>query len=595
VLLFPSGAVVFRGISRYAGETAIADFAFVLHSTRQVECMSDRSDRTRAAATGEFRDMLPDEDAMKQLADGPVAVLEKRQPPGLYLLFIVEMWERFSYYGMRMLLVLYLIALTTAPNPGRGWPESDAYVLYGWYAGLAYLLPLLGGYLADRFLGTHRSMLVGGVIIALGHIVLGLTGLQNLAQSELGMSVFVGGLALVIVGTGFFKPCVSVMVGQLYGPSDPRRDGGFTIYYMGINLGAFLCAFVCGTLGEKVGWHWGFGSAAVGMIAGLVIYLIGRPRFLRGVGLPPAGQPNRMPFFFVVSLAIAALVTCLYYAGAFGALTAQLRVFMEKEAAATAVFTLLTVAILAGIVWFVTAQQPGDKGPTASIFILILFNAFFWLAYEQGGSTLNVFAERSTDRHFLSWQEAPEFLQEIPATWFQSINAALILLLGPVFAGLWTWLGRRGLDPSQPAKIGWGLLLLGGGYVFMVFAAMLNAGGALVGMWWLVATYAMFTLGELCLSPTGLSFVTKTAPVRFVSLLMGLWFVANFVANLAGGLIASYVQQIENGAIALPWYPWFKLGGRADFFLMFVITSVGTGLLILVLTPVLKRLLRKEA
>jgi POT family proton-dependent oligopeptide transporter len=556
--------------------------------------MSDLTDRTRAAATGEFRDLIPDEAALKQLAEGPITTLEKRQPPGLYLLFFVEMWERFSYYGMRGLLVLYLIAITTGNNPGRGWSEGDAYVLYGWYAGLAYLLPLLGGYLADRFLGTHRSMLIGGVIISLGHIVLGLTGIESLAQSELGMSIFVGGLALVIVGTGFFKPCVSVMVGQLYGPNDPRRDGGFTIYYMGINLGAFLCAFVCGTLGEKVGWHWGFGAAAVGMIAGLICYLLGRPYYLRGIGLPPPDQPNRMPFFFVVSLAIAALVTCLYYAGFFGALTAQLHDFMENEALATGLLTLLTVAIIAAIIWFVAAQQPGDKGPTASIFILMLFNAFFWLAYEQGGSTLNVFAERSTDRHFLSWEEAPEFLQVIPATWFQSVNAALILLLGPAFAWLWTWLGRRGMDPSQPAKIGLGLILLGAGYVFMVFAAALNAGGVPVAMWWLLATYLMFTLGELCLSPTGLSFVTKTAPVRFMSLLMGIWFVANFVANLAGGLIASYVQQIENGAIALPWYRWFKLGGRADFFLMFVISSVGSGLLILVLTPLLKRLLRKE-
>jgi len=513
----------------------------------------------------------------------------------LYLLFLVEMWERFSYYGMRMLLVLYLISLATVSNPGRGWAEGQANLLYGWYAGLAYLMPLLGGYLADKFLGTHRSMLIGGVIIALGHIVLGITGLESLAQSELGMSVFVGGLALIIIGTGYFKPCVSVMVGQLYGPNDPRRDGAFTIFYMGINLGAFLCAFVCGTLGEEVGWHWGFSAAAAGMVAGLLVYLWGRPRYLAGIGLPPAGQPNRMPFFFGISLLLAVMVSGFCYAGGFDALTAQLHAVIQNQAVAILLPAILGTAILAAVVWFIALQQPGDKGPTASIFIFMIFNVFFWIAFEQGGSTLNVFALRSTDRHLLSWDWAPSVLREIPATWFQSVNAALIILLAPLFAWLWSRLGRRGLDPSQPVKIGLGLLLLGGGYAFMVFAAWLNASGAQVAMWWLLATYTMHTLGELCLSPTGLSFVTKTAPVRFVSLLMGIWFVSNFVANLGGGVVASYVQQIESGELALPWYGWFKLGGRADYFLLFMISSFGAGLLILLLTPLLKRLLRKEA
>jgi POT family proton-dependent oligopeptide transporter len=546
----------------------------------------------RHAAEGELRLLpaargpIPDEGALRELAPGraeEAVAVTMRQPPGLFLLFIVEMWERFSYYGMRALLVLYLISLTTGPNPGRGWLEDQANLLYGWYTGLAYLLPLLGGYLADKLLGTHRSMLIGGTIIALGHIVLAASGLGTLAESHLGMSLFVGGLALIIIGTGYFKPCVSVMVGQLYGPHDPRRDGGFTIFYMGINLGAFICAFICGTLGEQVGWHWGFGSAAVGMLAGLFVYLLGRPRYLRGIGEPPPGRPNYLPVLFPVSVLLAAVVMAVYHIGGFGWLDTEVRSLLSRRPVAVGLSVGGPVLLLGWLVWFISIQKEGDKGPTATIFLFLLFNAFFWIAFEQAGSTLNVFAKNSTNRNLFGW--------EVPATWFQSVNPLLILVLAPLFAAVWSGLGRRGLDPSQAVKIGLGLLFLGGGYVFMVLAARVNAEGALVSMFWLLATYTFHTLGELCLSPTGLSFVTKTAPFRYVSLLMGFWFISSFLANLGGGIIASYVKQVETGELELFWYRWFRLGGRADFFLLFVISSVSAGLVILLLTPLTRRLL----
>ncbi|HJW68928.1 MAG TPA: oligopeptide:H+ symporter, partial [Candidatus Binatia bacterium] len=248
-------------------------------------------------------------------------------PAGLFLLFLVEMWERFSYYGMRGLLVLYLVqSATPAPdasgliNPGRGWSRADASMLYGWYTGLAYLLPIAGGVVADRFLGTHRSMVAGALLIALGHLVLAVSGLGELARSTLGMTVFILGLALVVIGTGHFKPCVSVMVGQLYPHGDGRRDGAFTIFYMGINLGAFLSAFVCGTLGERVGWHWGFGSAAVGMLAGLALYTSLRPRFLADVGLPPPGARNLLPVTLAGGATAAVAFAALYHTGAIVAL-----------------------------------------------------------------------------------------------------------------------------------------------------------------------------------------------------------------------------------------------------------------------------------
>jgi len=497
-------------------------------------------------------------------------------PPGLFLLFLVEMWERFSYYGMRGLLVLYLIRATTGDetgfNPGRGWTQENASLLYGWYTGLAYLFPILGGIIADKLIGTHKSMVVGGVMIAIGHIILGLSGMGELAHNQLGMSIFIGGLALIVLGTGHFKPSVSVMVGQLYRPGDPRRDGAFTIFYMGINLGAFLCAFVCGTLGEKVGWHWGFASAAVGMIAGLLLYMAARPRFLSGIGLPPPGKGAIAPAFIVIGLLISAAFAAVYHLG----LLQHVQAFMTPVTT-----SVIGVIVLALSLWFTFAQRPEDRGPVASIFIFMLFNAFFWIAFEQAGSSINVFTEQKTDRMIGGF--------EVPATWFQSVNAGLIFILAPLFAAIWTSLGRRRMNPSQPVKISLGLIFLGLGYIFMVWAGTIAANSAAkASMMLIFATYFLHTVGELCLSPTGLSYVTKAAPVRFVSLLMGIWFVSSFIANLGGGIVASKVEAIERGELKTPW----SFGGQADFFFLFVVSSIGAGLLILILTPLLKKLIQ---
>ena len=522
-------------------------------------------------------------------------------PPGLFLLFFVEMWERFSYYGMRALLVLYLIkSLHPAPdrglfqdeiiNPGRGWTEGDANFLYGWYTGLAYALPIVGGFIADKLLGTHRSMVLGSIVIALGHVVLAVSGFGQWAHDETGMAIFIAGLALIILGTGYFKPTVSVMVGQLYPPGDPRRDGAFSIFYMGINLGAFLCAFVCGTLGQQVGWHWGFGSAAVGMIAGLIMYLVGKPYFLKGIGEPPAGKPNVTMPLMVGSIVLSTVIGYIYFAGGFTWVGDQIRAIQQNPILAWTIVIGGLIAVVAASIWFIAIQKPGDKGPTASILLFMLFNAFFWIAFEQAGSTLNVFAERNTDRTIGSW--------EMPATWFQSFNAGFIILFAPVFAWLWLWLGKRRMNPSQPMKIALGLILLGLGYVVMVYGARESArtdalGNAiLVTPMILTLTYLLHTLGELCLSPTGLSYVTKAAPVRFVSFLMGLWFISSFIANLGGGLIASQVEAIERGELTLPWTKWVSFGGRADYFMLFVISSIGMGLLVMIFTPLLKKMMR---
>src|SRR5215213_5523801 len=297
-------------------------------------------------------------------------------PRGLFLLFLVEMWERFSYYGMRGLLVLYLVTAATGENPGRGWSKEAAANLYGWYTGMAYLLPVFGGLIADKLIGAHRSMLVGGVVIMLGHVALALSGLGSLGHTHLGMSVFVTGLVLIVIGTGHFKPNVSVMVGALYPPDDPRRDGAFTIFYMGINLGAFICAFVCGTLGEKVGWHWGFGAAAVGMLLGLVVYVAARPALLKDVGEPPPGKANYAPLFFAAALVLAGAVGLLFHYDAFtraGNWVDRFTATRAGHVAAVVVRWAVIAALIGWPVWFVSRQQPADRGPTACILILIVF------------------------------------------------------------------------------------------------------------------------------------------------------------------------------------------------------------------------------
>ena len=433
------------------------------------------------------------------------------------MLFVTELWERFAYYGMRALLILYLIDTATG---GLGWSQERASRLYGWFVGLTYLTPVAGGWLADRFLGTNRSLVVGGAILTLGYFSLALgTGLS-----------FAAGLALVAVGTGFFKANVHTMVGQLYPPGDPRRDSGFTLYYMGINLGAFFGPLVCAWLAVRHGWSYGFGAAGSGMAVALLFYLWARGESLRSVGLSP------------------------------------------RRGAASA-----------GPPRLHTALTPAERQRIMAIGLITVFVVVFWLAYEQAGSSLNVFAARRTDRaagEWLAWL-APN--GEIPAAWFQSINPFFVLLLAPAVAGLWQRLGDRA--PSTPAKMALGLILLGLAYAIMVAGAAQSDHGSLVSPWVLVAFYLIYTVGELCFLPVGISFVSQTAPPRLASMLMGIWLTANFVANLIGGYLAGMVQPIERGEI------FRVLGGPADFFLIFLVLCLGAGCLLALLVPVIRRLM----
>jgi proton-dependent oligopeptide transporter, POT family len=492
-------------------------------------------------------------------------------PRGLYLLFFVEMWERFSYYGMRALLALYLVHAATGDNPGRGWPKEAGDGLFGWYTGGVYLLSIFGGLATDKLIGLHRSVVVGGLLIALGHVTLAVSGIGTLAASDAGMAVFIAGLALIVLGTGHFKPIIPAMIDKLYAADDPRRDAAFNVFYIGVNVGAALGPLACSLLGEKIGWHWGFGSAAVGMIAGIGLYLHARPRYLAGLGEPPGnGGRWALPLFFL-SVCIATGVGALFHWGWLGAIGRVLNPLWVGP---------LVVALA---VWFVAKQPKGDRGIVTCILIFVFLNAMFWFAYEQAGTSLNHFADEMTERHVLGW--------EIPAGWFQSLNAVMVVALAPLFGMLWSALGRRGRNPGQPVKLALGLYFLAIGYVFMVAGSLGTTPAVRASMFWLTMTYLFHTVGELCMSPTGLAFVTRVSPAHSVSLLLGVWYLSNAIANKAAGQVAGNIDAIESGAISLPWYGWFKLGGQADFFLMFVFISVIVGTLVLVLKPLLERLL----
>ncbi|MEZ6242813.1 MAG: peptide MFS transporter [Phycisphaerales bacterium] len=566
--------------------------------------MSDHREEDRFAGA----DPELGEEAVRGLSGGPGAPTREGHPPGLWVLFITEMWERFSYYGMRALFVLYLTA-STAPfveenvknaNPGFGWSDADAYTLYGVYTFMVYLTSIFGGIAADRLLGTHRSMLIGGWVIALGHITLALgeffkiepNSVVSMSTGAGSLLTFLLGCTFIIIGTGFFKPCVSVMVGQMYGENDPRRDSGFTIFYMGINLGAFFSPLVAGWLGEKVGWHWGFGSAAVGMIVGLIFYQLFRGRYLGKIGAPPeeplTGNTKALVTTAMIGLlAIPTIPLILYATNNLGPIEDAWSWTTGKlgSIGTPIAFTLMLLVVIAA---FLAMQKPGERSRLGVIFILAFFgNIFFWSAFEQAGSSLNIFAADSTDRTLFGL-----FKDGFPASWYQSVNPLSILIFAPIFSWLWVFLDRKRANPSTPMKFAIGLWLLGLAFLAMVFGSLQARDGGKAGPHWLLISYVVMTWGELCLSPVGLSMVTKLSPKRLQSLMMGLWFFSLALSNLSAGLVARLSTEFlpgENGEAAKRT---FIMEGLPGFFLMLVIFPIAAGLVVAVLTPVLRKMMR---
>ncbi len=393
-------------------------------------------------------------------------------PVGLYILFFTEMWERFSYYGMRAILVLYLVAEATSGNPGLGWTNAEALSLYGTYTMLVYVASIPGGWIADKFLGQKQSVLVGGILLVLGH------GILSVEE----MWAFYTGLGLIIAGVGMLKPNISTMVGGLYKPGDIRRDKGFTIFYIGINIGAFLSSLIVGYVGEVYGWHYGFGLAAIGMLLGLIQYLVGQ-KHLKYVG----NNTNKS---------------------------------IDPEEAAAMKRPLSKI----------------EKDRVIVLFISFLLVIVFWGAFEQAGGLMNIYASEKTNRMLMGW--------EVPASWFQSLNAMFIIIFGTVVAAYWAKRKLKGKVSTSLFKMCLGLIIMGAGFFFMTAAAaQFNSEGA-SAMYWLVLAYLFHTIGELCLSPVALSYITKLAPLKYASLMMGVYFAMTGFGNKVAGLLGESASDL---------------------------------------------------
>jgi POT family proton-dependent oligopeptide transporter len=489
-------------------------------------------------------------------------------PRGLSTLFFTEMWERFSYYGMRAILTLYMTK--TLAEGGLGFDEKYAALIYATYVSSVWYLPLIGGWLADHVFGARRAVLIGGIIIACGHYSMAINTQFN----------FYAGLILIACGTGLLKPNISAMVGQLYAEKDQRRDAGFSIFYMGINLGAFLSPIVVGFLAQAPSfrsfvtslgfdpnsvWHWGFGAAGVGMTLGLIQYVFGRAR-LSDVGQKPElnrKQENRdaSAGFDFVTLGLAILG---------GAIGVGLGFYFGDAGFVSALFPSV-VGFFAGYLIGTTRLLNGDElKRVLAIFILFIFSILFWMTYEQAGSSLTLFADRLTRTTVFGWQ--------YPSSWFQSVPAIFVIIFAPMFAALWQKLGNR--QPSSPGKFIYGLFFAGIAFVVVTIASALGAGGR-VSPLWLVLVYLLQTFGELCLSPVGLSTVTKLSPARMVGLMLGVWFLSISIGSYIAGLTTRLFEGNDNAVLT------------RGFAIFAGITLAGT-VVLAVLTPLIKKLIPRE-
>lgn len=447
-------------------------------------------------------------------------------PRGLSTLFFTEMWERFSYYGMRALLILFM---TAAPaTGGLGFDATTAGAVYALYTSAVYMFTLPGGWIADKLIGPQRAVLMGGILIASGHFSMAVPG----------MTTFYLGLFLIVIGTGLLKGNVSVIVGRLYGPNDLRRDSGYSIFYMGINTGAFVAPFICGYLGQRVNWHLGFAAAGVGMVLGLVQYMWGR-KYLGEAGAHPAdpGSPEllaKQKSQAARWLALGAAVLVVFGLGA-GLGVIPVTAIQVSDAAG---YVLLGLSV-GFFLWVFTAGgwTRVERNHLIVIGVLFLGYAVFAAVFEQAGSTLNLFADRNTNNSL--------FGSEFPSSWWQSLNPLFVIIFAPMFAWLWIKLARTGVEPGAPFKFSNGLLLVGLGFLVLVPAAAASEDGSRVGPMWLFVTYLLHTWGELVLSPVGLSAMSKLAPVRIGGLVMGVWFLGTSVGNYAGGRISGFYESFS--------------------------------------------------
>ena len=438
------------------------------------------------------------------LGGGAVAMTKSPEfaghPKGLYVLFFAEMWERFSYYGMRALLIFYLT---------KHWlfGDGEANLIYGAYTSLVYITPVLGGYLADRYLGQRKAVLFGAILLTCGHFLMAFEGTGG--QDDATINVFWGALAFIIVGSGFLKANISVIVGQLYPRTDIRRDGAYTIFYIGINVGAAIGTILAGWLGETYGWGYGFGAAGVGMLLGLVVFVLGKPLLL-GKGEAP-GPLSRNTEFTLYGVGVAAI--------------AVMWALVQYQDVIQTLLIISGIGLLGYVLYESFKLEPHARDRMFAVLFLIALNPVFWGLFEQAGGSLNLYTDRFVDR------------QGVPASLFQSINPIYIVLLGPIFAALWIWLGRRGLEPSAPAKFGLALAQVGLSFLVFVWGARMVGPEIATPVFFVFAIYFLQTTGELCLSPVGLSAMNRLAPKFLASLIMGAWFYMTAVGNFVAGKI----------------------------------------------------------
>ncbi|MDA7834679.1 peptide MFS transporter [Methylophilaceae bacterium] len=459
-------------------------------------------------------------------------------PRSLSTLFFTEMWERFSYYGMRALLVLYLVN-------SLNYSESEALHIYAVYTGLVYLTPLIGGYLADRFLGTQKSIFIGGLTMMIGHFLMAFPDYLYLA------------IGMLIIGNGYFKPNISSLLGRLYKLNDLRRDSGFSIFYVGINLGAFLAPLIVGYVGETINWHYGFAIAGFGMLAGLIQFYYGQNKIIKEDTTQQSRKLKSADWGLITIISIINIPLIL--------------LILEVNEVINNYFFEIFLALVTFIsFYFLTRKKQllPAKEDLKKIFyigVLSIFVIFFWMGFEQAGGSLTLFANNSVDRNFLGFI--------IPASFFQSINPLIIILIGPMIANFWLRVDRGKSNINTPQKMGLGLLLLAGG--FFLITLVNNSSDSAISLWWLVGVYFLHTLGELCLSPIGLSMVSKVSPRKIASLMMGFWFLSSAVANFMAGKLPGILQA-----------------NNLDLFTFLTFTSIVAGLLLLLISTFMEKLVK---
>ena len=477
-------------------------------------------------------------------------------PKGLFVCFATEMWERFSYYGMRALLILYLT---------KHWEFTDAtsYLIYGAYTSLVYIMPVFGGMLADQILGSKKAVTYGAILLVFGH--LGMTVESN-------EQIFYLSLALIVSGVGFLKPNISTMVGALYEEGDPRRDSGFTIFYMGINIGAFTATLLCGYLGEQVGWAYGFGAAGIGMLFGLIIFLWGQ-KYLEGLAEPPSNK-------YLQKMNGISYESWTYISGIFMVLVTWFLV-QNSQLVGQLLGGFGAIFIGAWLLYALLRCAPDERDRLIVVGILILFSLIFWALFEQAGSSLNILTDRGVNRVIFGW--------EVPASMFQSLNAGFIFTIAPLFAMLWIALAKRNMEPSTPIKFSIGIVFVGLGFLALVYG-MKSSEGLQTGVVWIILIYLLHTLGELCLSPVGLSSVTKLSPQRIVGFMMGMWFFASAAGNYVAGLIARATSS-ESSGVSGEVYNLAQKQSFIDVYTDVGLMAIGCGIVLALITPLLKKLM----